>query len=296
MVAGPCPAGAGALTAEAPASRGEETGRNVDVRGPMSAPRTDSSSSASPKAVIEARFTETRNTAWGHRIRTRHQEHRAQRRTAAVRSTNRERETVIKIESSPATRHRRRRLRGREGGERGLVHEGSRCANVNSAAMHNKTTNYKNILTKILTISQLNVLIDRAASVAGSEYKLAKQLAMQQPTISAWKSGKRRCSPADRAALAAVAGEDAAAEAITGLLETLEGDESTKATAARVALQRALAKMTRKKNPPSYVHRSSRYCPMRGGRRSTGRHSRSSRLRFSELKLIPHISASTPHV
>lgn len=92
-------------------------------------------------------------------------------------------------------------------------------------------------------MSQLTSLIDKAASMAGSEYKLAQQLAMQQPTISAWKSGRRRCSATDRAALAGIAGEDAAAEAVEALIDGLADDQSPKAVQARVALQRALKRL-----------------------------------------------------
>lgn len=90
-------------------------------------------------------------------------------------------------------------------------------------------------------MDQLNVLISKAATIAGSEYKLAQQLEMQQPTISAWKKHKRPCTAGDRAALAYVAGEDAALAAIEGVVETLDL-ETEKGRLAKVALERALAK------------------------------------------------------
>lgn len=91
-------------------------------------------------------------------------------------------------------------------------------------------------------MSQLNTLIEQAALVAGSEYKLAKALGMQQPTISAWKSGKRTCSPADRAALAEVAKGNAAVEALVGLIEGIDL-ESPKGQLAAKALTEALEKI-----------------------------------------------------
>jgi DNA-binding transcriptional regulator YdaS (Cro superfamily) len=91
-------------------------------------------------------------------------------------------------------------------------------------------------------MSQLNILIERAASIVGSEYQLAKALGMQQPTISAWKSGKRACSPTDRAALADIAGADPVAEAIEGVLAGIDL-ETPKGLRARDALKRAMERL-----------------------------------------------------
>lgn len=91
-------------------------------------------------------------------------------------------------------------------------------------------------------MSQLNVLIEKAAAIAGSEYKLAKMLHMHQPTICEWKTGKRRCSPADRAAIAAIAGEDAAAETIEAVIETINL-ETEKGQKAKAALEAALERI-----------------------------------------------------
>lgn len=89
-------------------------------------------------------------------------------------------------------------------------------------------------------MSQLISLIDKAAAVAGSEYKLAKLLGIHQPVISRWKKGK--CSATDRAALAEVAGMDAAEEAIEGLIEGIDL-ESPKGQRAAEALKAALKKI-----------------------------------------------------
>lgn len=91
-------------------------------------------------------------------------------------------------------------------------------------------------------MSQLNFLIEKSAAIAGSEYKLAQMLGMQPQTISAWKSGRRPCSATDRAALAGVAGMNAAEEAIEGLLEGIDL-ESPKGQRAAEALKAALKKI-----------------------------------------------------
>ena len=91
-------------------------------------------------------------------------------------------------------------------------------------------------------MSQLNSLIERAASIAGSEYKLAQVLGMQQPTISAWKAGKRACSPTDRAALADIAGGNAAEEALEAVLAGIDL-ETPKGQRASAALTKAMAKI-----------------------------------------------------
>ncbi|MDA8450383.1 helix-turn-helix domain-containing protein [Acidovorax sp. NCPPB 3859] len=91
-------------------------------------------------------------------------------------------------------------------------------------------------------MTQLNSLIEKAASIAGSEYKLAQLLGMQQPTIAAWKSGKRPCSAPDRAALASVAGEDAAVAAVEAVLEGINL-ETPKGQRAKAALEAALKRM-----------------------------------------------------
>ncbi|MFT4267475.1 MAG: hypothetical protein QM586_09675 [Xenophilus sp.] len=91
-------------------------------------------------------------------------------------------------------------------------------------------------------MSQLNVLIENAAKIAGSEYKLAQALGMQQPTISAWKSGKRPCSPTDRAALADIAGTDPAEEALEGVLAGIDLT-TPKGKRAQAALMRAIKRI-----------------------------------------------------
>jgi DNA-binding transcriptional regulator YdaS (Cro superfamily) len=58
------------------------------------------------------------------------------------------------------------------------------------------------------TDARLVFLIDKAVSVVGSEYKVAKLLKMSQANLSAAKAGRRRCTIHHRALLASIAGED----------------------------------------------------------------------------------------
>ena len=73
------------------------------------------------------------------------------------------------------------------------------------------------------TNPELNKLIEKAASIVGSEAKLAKALGLPQPNISGWKSGHRTCTPEDRARLAGFAREDAVQELVRATLEKTEG-------------------------------------------------------------------------
>lgn len=69
----------------------------------------------------------------------------------------------------------------------------------------------------------LKKLITNAGLIAGTEYKLAKMLQIPQQMLSDWKAGRRVCSPADRAILAGIAGEDAGQELIRATLEREQG-------------------------------------------------------------------------
>ena len=72
-------------------------------------------------------------------------------------------------------------------------------------------------------LQELNLLIDQAALIAGSDLLLAKKIAVAQPVISMWRSGARTCSPADRAILAGIAGGDAVSELVKATLEREKG-------------------------------------------------------------------------
>lgn len=55
---------------------------------------------------------------------------------------------------------------------------------------------------------ELNLLIDKAASIIGSDYKVAQILEVPRHHISEWRKGRRTCTPADQALLAHLAGLD----------------------------------------------------------------------------------------
>lgn len=55
---------------------------------------------------------------------------------------------------------------------------------------------------------RLNLLIEKAAAIAGSEYKVSKTLGIPQSHITEWKHGTRTCTAEDRALLADLAGVD----------------------------------------------------------------------------------------
>lgn len=78
-------------------------------------------------------------------------------------------------------------------------------------------------MTTLENVARLNFLIEKAASIVGSEYKLAKKMEIPQQNISSWKSGAKTCPPAARAVLAGIAGEDAVQELISATLEREEG-------------------------------------------------------------------------
>lgn len=73
------------------------------------------------------------------------------------------------------------------------------------------------------TDDRLNFLIEKAGSIVGSEYKLAKELGIDQQTISGWKAGRRTCTPADRARLAGFAKEDALQELVRATIDAAKG-------------------------------------------------------------------------
>lgn len=69
---------------------------------------------------------------------------------------------------------------------------------------------------------QVADLIDRAATSAGSRYKLAKLLQVQPQTVYGWEKGKP-CPPGDIALMAHIAGLDAQAWLVRATLEKYEG-------------------------------------------------------------------------
>ncbi|MES2414341.1 MAG: hypothetical protein V4614_11105 [Pseudomonadota bacterium] len=70
---------------------------------------------------------------------------------------------------------------------------------------------------------EVQELIEKAGKQAGSEYKLAKAMGIQQSVISAWKKGSKTCVPEDQARLAAFAKEDALQALVRGVLSSTAG-------------------------------------------------------------------------
>lgn len=72
-------------------------------------------------------------------------------------------------------------------------------------------------------LEKLVFLIEKAGSIEGSEYKLAKKMGIPQQMLTDWKAGRRKCSASDRALLAGIAGEDAVKELVEATLEKVQG-------------------------------------------------------------------------
>lgn len=87
-------------------------------------------------------------------------------------------------------------------------------------------------------LSELNLLIDRAASIAGSDYKLAQALGVSRQRVSNWRHGQQACSPEDCALIAMVAGLDPMAELARAIVRKHEG--SRKGEMLRKALGKPL--------------------------------------------------------
>lgn len=90
-------------------------------------------------------------------------------------------------------------------------------------------------------MSQLISFIEKGKSIYGSYGGLAEAIGVPQSHISMWKSGKRYCSPPDRAALATAVEEDPAEAAIEAAIEgiNLENPQGKRAAhALHLALER----------------------------------------------------------
>lgn len=78
---------------------------------------------------------------------------------------------------------------------------------------------------------ELKKLIEKAAAIAGSEYQIAKTLAIPQSHVTEWKHGTRTCSAEDRALLADLAGVDPFPEIRDAMLERWAGKPKAEALA-----------------------------------------------------------------
>lgn len=87
-------------------------------------------------------------------------------------------------------------------------------------------------------LEDLNLLIDKASAIAGSDYKLAQMLGTQRQVISDWRHGRKTAAPADQALMAHVAGLDPLVTLARATVEQHEG--KAKGDALMKALGKAL--------------------------------------------------------
>lgn len=66
-------------------------------------------------------------------------------------------------------------------------------------------------------------LIDNAAKVVGSKYKLAQRLGVSANAVNDWNKGRKPCSPADKARIAAIGNGDPIAELVDSTIEAHMG-------------------------------------------------------------------------
>lgn len=88
----------------------------------------------------------------------------------------------------------------------GRLHNGFTIGKCNTKMC---CTGYYTKRCSMQALEKLIFLIEEAGLIAGSEYKLAKRMGIPQTMLTDWKAGRRACSPADRAILAGIAGQDA---------------------------------------------------------------------------------------
>lgn len=72
-------------------------------------------------------------------------------------------------------------------------------------------------------LESLNMLIDKAKEISGSDYKLAKMTGHTPQQISDWRHGRKPCPPEDQALIAGVAGLNPEQVALRALVEKHEG-------------------------------------------------------------------------
>lgn len=86
----------------------------------------------------------------------------------------------------------------------------------------------------------LELSIDRASRIAGSQRALAEAIGAQEQHVSNWKRGTRPCPIAQRMRIAHMAGEEPIRAAIEGLIEQLDTTDEIQAGAMK-GLQAILA-------------------------------------------------------
>lgn len=74
-------------------------------------------------------------------------------------------------------------------------------------------------------LEELNLLIDKASSIAGSDSKLARLIGAQPQNVSNWRHGSKPCPPEIQALLAHAAGLDPLAELARATVRKFEGEK-----------------------------------------------------------------------
>jgi DNA-binding transcriptional regulator YdaS (Cro superfamily) len=69
----------------------------------------------------------------------------------------------------------------------------------------------------------IKTLIDKAAKQVQTRYKLAQALGVTPGQVYDWQTGRKPCSPADQARIAAIANEDPIQQLVRATLEQTEG-------------------------------------------------------------------------
>jgi len=88
-------------------------------------------------------------------------------------------------------------------------------------------------------LEELNVLIDRASAIAGSDAKLARTMGVPPQHVSNWRHGHKTATPADQALMAHVAGLDPVVTLARATVQQYEGKPKGD------ALMKALGKASR---------------------------------------------------
>ncbi len=91
------------------------------------------------------------------------------------------------------------------------------------------------------TIEEINLLIDKAAAVAGNQVRLAEMLGMPKSNITQMKQGKRHVNWRVKGKLRAILGEDPAHAFVTAMAEDLDGSENEDEKKAAESLKAMLA-------------------------------------------------------
>lgn len=78
----------------------------------------------------------------------------------------------------------------------------------------------------MVTVEQLNLLIDQAAAIAGNQVKLANLIGIPKNHITEMKKGRRPCNWRTRGKLRAILGENPAHAFMAAMAEDLEQSEN----------------------------------------------------------------------